>query len=72
MSMSPSFVTAMHGTAEELLELAAHGEGIFPVVGRPPLSLEREQEGAVFYAGDEIHLAGRKRFGVALNHEVVR
>ena len=38
---------------EELLELAAHHEGVFPVVGGAGVVLgERADEGAVFDAGD--------------------
>ena len=47
---------AAHAAGEELLELPAHLERIFPVVGRPRVVLrQRADEGAIFDAG---HVAG--------------
>ena len=44
---------SLHAAAEELLELAAHDVGVFPVVGGAGVVLgERADEGAVFDAGD--------------------
>ena len=46
---------AAHAAAEERLELLAHDEGIFPVVGGAGVVLgERADEGAVFDAGDVV------------------
>ncbi len=46
---------AAHGAAEELLELAAHHEGVFPVVGGAGVVFrEGADEGAVFDAGDVV------------------
>ena len=46
---------AAHAAAEELLELLAHHEGVFPVVGGAGVVFgERADEGAVFDAGDVV------------------
>ena len=46
---------AVHAAAEELLELAAHDEGVFPVIGGTGVVFrERADEGAVFDAGDVV------------------
>jgi hypothetical protein len=47
--------SAAHGAAEEGLELAAHDEGIFPVIGRSSVVPgERADEGPVFHASDVV------------------